>query len=73
MKMDLSDIKKKYPKGTVVIMDADMNWDGDDAPKMGCKGVVREVNDAGTIFVDWGNGSNLGLIIDEDEFHIAEC
>lgn len=34
--------------------------------KCGDEGVVRYIDDAGTVFVNWDNGSRLGLIPGED-------
>ena len=33
---------------------------------------VKFVDDIGTIFVNWDNGSGLGLIIGEDEFEVLK-
>jgi len=38
--------------------------------KPGDFGIVRLVDDTGTIHVNWENGSNLGLIPGVDKFHI---
>ena len=38
--------------------------------KPGDFGVVRLVDDCGTIHVNWEDGSNLGLIPGVDKFHI---
>lgn len=32
----------------------------------GTKGIVRSVDDTGTIFVDWDNGSSLGVVYGVD-------
>ena len=40
--------------------------------KPGDRGTVDFVDDMGTIHVSWDNGSNLGLIPNEDSFHIIE-
>ena len=63
-------IKERFKKGMVVVLDADMNDDSPNAPKAGTKGVVQAVDDMGTVFVSWENGSGLGLIPGEDSFHI---
>jgi hypothetical protein len=36
----------------------------------GNKGTIRLIDDTGTIFADWENGSKLGLIPDVDRFAI---
>ena len=38
--------------------------------KCGDAGTVDFIDDAGTVFVKWENGSNLGLIPGEDKFAI---
>ena len=42
----------------------------DQTPEPGTKGVIKRVDDIGIIHVDWENGSNLGLIPDEDKYRI---
>ena len=62
--------KKRYKKGMKVVLDEDMNDDSPYAPKKGESGIIRHVDDMGTVHVDWESGSSLGLILDEDEFHV---
>lgn len=40
--------------------------------KEGDEGTIEFVDDIGTIFVKWDNGSGLGLIIGEDEFEVLK-
>lgn len=40
------------------------------APEPGTKGIVKNVDDMGTIHVNWENGSSLGLISGEDKYAI---
>ena len=40
--------------------------------KEGDEGTIEFVDDLGTIFVKWDNGSGLGLIIGEDSFEIMK-
>ncbi len=40
--------------------------------KEGDEGTIEFVDDIGTIFVNWDNGSGLGLIIGEDEFEVLK-
>lgn len=58
-------LKKQYPKGTEVEL---IEMDDFQAPPSGTKGIVRYVDDAGTIHVRWENGSGLGLIYGQDQF-----
>jgi len=40
------------------------------APPIGTKGIVKKVDDMGTIHVNWENGSSLGLLPEVDKFKI---
>ena len=40
--------------------------------KEGDEGTIEFIDDIGTIFVNWDNGSGLGLIIGEDEFEVLK-
>lgn len=40
--------------------------------KPGDQGIVKHIDDIGTILVKWDNGSTLGLIPGEDEYKILE-
>lgn len=63
----IDDIKKMYSKGTRVIL---KQMEDDYAVPPLTKGTVDFVDDEGTIFVEWDNGSNLGLIYGIDDFEI---
>lgn len=39
--------------------------------KPGAIGTVQFIDDVGTIHVRWDDGSNLGLIVGEDSYHIT--
>lgn len=67
--MNVSQIKKMYPKGTIVRL---KKMDDFQAPPVGTIGTIDHVDDAGTIHVHWQNGSGLGLIPEEDEFEIID-
>lgn len=45
--------------------------DGRSVPR-GTQGIVRRVDDIGTIHVDWDNGSGLGVIPKVDKIRIIE-
>ena len=60
-------LKAQYPVGTQIVVD--FMYDPRPIPP-GTKGVVRIVDDAGTIHCDFENGRRLGLIPGEDAFHI---
>lgn len=40
--------------------------------KSGDMGSVAMIDDYGTVFVDWDNGSRLGLLVGIDDFLIVE-
>ena len=42
------------------------------APKIGTLGTVRAVDDIGTVFVRWDNGSGLGVVYGQDECLILD-
>lgn len=60
-------LKSEYPVGTRVMCD-DMQDKYQPVPS-GTIGSVVIVDDAGTIHVDWDNGSGLGLVYGVDSFH----
>lgn len=64
-KSQLERLKKEYPTGTRVEL-VNMN---DAYTKLvpGDKGTVEFIDDMGTIFVRWDNGSSLGVVWGEDE------
>ena len=57
-------IKAEYPAGTRVEL-VSMNDPYTKIPE-GTRGTVRGVDDTGTIFVNWDNGSGLGIVYGED-------
>ena len=62
-------IRERYPEGTrveLVMMEDPYNT----KLKPGDQGTVTYVDALGTVFVDWDNGSSLGLIYGEDVFRI---
>lgn len=56
-------IRSRYPKGCRVEL---MQMDDVQAPPIGTKGTVEWVDDVGTIFVRWDNGSGLGVAYGQD-------
>lgn len=59
--------KKEYPEGTRVMLDAPLKGESEKIP-VGMKGIVHHVDDIGTVFVKWDDGSYLGLVV-EDSYH----
>jgi hypothetical protein len=64
-KATLAARRKKYKPGTRVEL-VSMN-DPYTKLKPGDRGTVRLVDDIGTVFVNWDNGSGLGAAYGEDE------
>ena len=58
-------IRRQYPAGTKVEL-VSMNDPYRNMPP-GLKGVVKAVDDTGTVFVSWENGSGLGVVYGEDQ------
>lgn len=61
-------LKEKYKKGVRVKL---INMDDFQSVPQGTKGTIDFVDDIGTIFVNWDNGSSLGLIYGVDNFEIV--
>lgn len=64
-KYQLESLRNQYPAGTKVEL---IEMDDFQAPPPGTKGIVRFVDDIGTIHVSWENGCGLGLVYGEDQF-----
>ena len=60
----LAQLRKQYPKGCTVEL-IEMNDPYREMPS-GMKGVVRFVDDAGSVHVNWENGSTLAAIYGSD-------
>jgi len=63
-------VREEYPKGTLVEL-VSMD-DPYSRLKPGDRGVVDHVDDTGTVFVRWDNGSGLGIVYGEDKIQIVE-
>ena len=63
----LMSLRKLYVPGSRVILDS---MDDIAAPPAGTLGRVSHVDDLGTIFVDWDNGSRLGVVYGIDDCHL---
>lgn len=64
--MKPNELRKAYPAGTRLVLDA---MDDPQAPPIGTAGTVLGVDDAGHILVRWDCGSGLNLIPGVDSFH----
>ena len=56
-------LRERYPKGTRVEL---VQMDDSQAPPVGTKGIVRGVDDIGSIMVAWDNGCGLSVAYGED-------
>ena len=60
-------MKELYPAGTRIVLDKIYDSYCNLTP--GSKGIVQEVDDVGTVYCVWQNGSMIGVIPDVDLFH----
>lgn len=65
MKYNAEQLRRKYPKGTKVVLE---HMEGEPQMKEGLVGKVKFVDDIGQIHVSWENGSSLALNVDVDRF-----
>ena len=56
-------VRAEYPAGTRVVLTL---MDDPQAPPVGTEGIVRGVDDIGSIMVDWANGSTLHVVLGAD-------
>ena len=66
----LKRIREKYPVGCTVEI-IEMCDPYRDMPA-GLRGTVTHVDDTGTVFADWENGSTLGAVFGEDKIRRVE-
>ena len=59
----LEDLRKSYPKGARVEL---LKMNDPQAPPVGTKGTVIDVDDIGSLLVHWDNGSGLNVVYGED-------
>jgi len=64
----VSRLRSQYPRGTKIEL-VRMN-DPYSNLKPGDQGTVEFIDDAGTIFCQWNNGSTLGVVYGEDAIKI---
>ena len=62
-------LRKHYPAGTIVEL---ISMEDAQSPPPGTLGRIQGVDDAGSIFVRWQNGSSLSLIPEVDSFRIVK-
>lgn len=68
MRNDIERIKKLFEPGMRVRL---IKMDDIQAPPIGTEGIVRGVDDIGSVLVNWDNGSRLNIIPEEDEIAIV--
>ena len=56
-------IRRMYPAGTRVELVA---MDDPQAPPVGTKGTVLDVDDTGSLLIKWDNGSGLNVVWQQD-------
>ena len=62
-KETLQALRERYPAGTRVEL---VQMDDSQAPPVGTKGTVRDVDDMGSIMVAWDNGCGLNVVYGVD-------
>lgn len=62
-------LRKAYPTGSRVEL---LHMEDFNAVPTGTKGIIRYIDDIGTIHVDWNNRSSLGIVYGIDSFKIIK-
>ena len=62
-------LRRKYPAGATVEL---VSMEDAQSPPPGTLGKIHGVDDAGSILVNWQNGSSLSLIPEVDDFRIVK-
>ena len=68
-KEQLEKLRLRYPKGAKVRL---VQMDDVQAPPLGTEGEVIEVDDIGTVHVQWSTGSTLGAVYGEDKIEVLD-
>lgn len=63
----VENLRKEYKVGSIVEL---VEMEDPQAPPIGTQGIVRGVDDTGSIMVCWENGSSLNVVYGEDSCHI---
>ena len=69
-KEDVQILRERYPKGTRVVL-VRMN-DPYTKLRPGDLGTLDFIDDAGTLFCRWDNGSTIGAVFGEDEIRLYD-
>ena len=62
-------LRREYPVGCRVEL---LRMDDPQAPPIGTKGIVRGVDDSGSIMVAWDSGGSLHVLYGVDECRVIE-
>ena len=62
-KETVEQIRRMYPAGTRVEL---LAMDDPQAPSVGTKGTVLDVDDTGSLLMKWDNGSGLNVVWQQD-------
>lgn len=68
-KEQLEKLRLRYPKGAKVRL---VQMNDVQAPPLGTEGEVIEVDDIGTVHVQWSTGSTLGAVYGEDKIEVLD-
>lgn len=68
-KEQLEKLRLRYPKGAKVRL---VQMNDVQAPPLGTEGEVIEVDDIGTVHVQWSTGSTLGAVYGEDKIEVVD-
>ncbi|MDE7218574.1 MAG: DUF4314 domain-containing protein [Oscillospiraceae bacterium] len=65
----LASLREQFPQGARVEL---LRMDDPQAPPIGAKGIVRGVDDTGSIMVAWDSGGSLNVLFGVDECRIIK-
>lgn len=57
----IDELKKQFPINSRIKL---VSMNDTKAPPIGTQGVIKCIDDAGTIHVKWDNGSSLGIVLE---------
>lgn len=64
---EVDEIRNRYLPGMRVRL---LKMEDFQAPPIGTEGIVRGVDDIGSIMIEWDTGSSLNVVLNEDEVEI---
>ena len=66
--IEVQRIRELYKPGMRVRL---IKMDDFQAPPIGTEGIVKGVDDIGSVMISWDTGSSLSAVLDEDEIEIV--